>query len=135
MTSLNDYKKQKSLEEQRRQGVIAKEIDKDTGLEINPYVPVFIAKAPWYLEREHASLSHQKQTKASLEENVWYQRGQRAGPAATKFRKGACENCGAISHKTKDCLDRPRKRGAKWTGKDIQAVSFVDNIRMKLFKR
>lgn len=24
---------------------------------------------------------------------------------ATKFRKGSCENCGAMTHKKKDCLE------------------------------
>lgn len=130
MTSLNDYKKQLHLEEQRRQGLIAKEIDKDTGLEINPYVPVFIAKAPWYLARDEASLSHQRLDSKAEESKDWYQRGLRAGPAATKFRKGACENCGAMSHKTKDCMDRPRKKGAKWTGKDIQADEVVQQVEL-----
>ena len=27
------------------------------------------------------------------------------GPVATKFKKGACENCGAMTHKRKDCLE------------------------------
>ena len=38
---------------------------------------------------------------------------------ATKFRKGACTNCGAITHKKIDCLEKPRKIGAKWTGRDF----------------
>ena len=50
------------------------------------------------------------------------------GPAATKFRRGACENCGAMTHKTKDCLSRPRAKGARWTGKDIQADEVVQDV-------
>jgi pre-mRNA-processing factor SLU7 len=38
---------------------------------------------------------------------------------ATKFRKGACENCGALTHAKKDCLERPRKIGAKYSGTNI----------------
>ena len=34
--------------------------------------------------------------------DVWtYERGKKAGPAATKFRKGACTNCGAMTHSVK----------------------------------
>ena len=43
----------------------------------------------------------------------------------TKFRKGACENCGAMTHKTKECVDRPRKVGAKYTGTDIKPDEFL----------
>lgn len=44
---------------------------------------------------------------------------------ATKFRKGACENCGALTHKKKDCLERPRKVGAKYSGEDIAADEMI----------
>lgn len=33
-----------------------------------------------------------------------------------------------MTHKTKDCLSRPRAKGAKWTGKDIQADEVVQNV-------
>lgn len=44
---------------------------------------------------------------------------------ATKFRKGACENCGALTHKTKECVDRPRKVGAKYSGIDLKPDEFL----------
>ena len=37
--------------------------------------------------------------------NDWYKRGQTAGSTSTKFRKGACENCGSMTHKKKDCVE------------------------------
>jgi pre-mRNA-processing factor SLU7 len=52
----------------------------------------------------------------------------KAGPVAKKYRKGACENCGAITHSKKDCLERPRKKGAKYTNKGIQGDDVVQDI-------
>lgn len=40
-------------------------------------------------------------------------------PAVTKFRKGACTNCGAMTHKVGECVERPRKIGAKYSSRDI----------------
>ncbi|KAJ3287412.1 mRNA splicing protein [Borealophlyctis nickersoniae] len=131
--SREDFKKQKIIEEQRKAGTLPAEVDPETGRDINPHIPHYISQAPWYLDINHATLKHQrafmsKDKQDSL--NEWYARGVRAGPAATKFRKGACENCGAMTHKTKDCLERPRKTGAKWTGKDIQADEMVQDFEL-----
>jgi pre-mRNA-processing factor SLU7 len=104
--------------------------------ERNQYIPSFIANKPFYVEDEAGGadyLEHQrlqKQADDSLENSKWYDRGAKKGPAATKFRKGACENCGAMTHKTKDCLSRRRKAGARWTGKDIQADEVVQNVNL-----
>ena len=100
--------------------------------EVNPNVPMYMAQTPWYLNTGgNASLEHQRKppsAKASASIDDWYQRGAVVGPAAKRFRKGACENCGAMSHKTRDCMERPRKRGAKWTGKDIRPDEVVQSL-------
>ena len=102
--------------------------------ERNEYIPSFIANEPFYLRRDDDTtsdyLEHQRLQKAQTDQSIWYDRGKRLGPAATKFRKGACENCGAMTHKTKDCLSRPRAKGAKWTGKDIQADEVVQKVEL-----
>ena len=99
--------------------------------EQNEYIPAFISKKPFYLESadsENDYLEHQRLQISTPDQTKWYDRGKRLGPAATKFRKGACENCGALTHKTKDCLSRPRAKGARWTGKDIQADEIVQDV-------
>lgn len=101
--------------------------------ERNEYIPTFISKKPFYIDDDLADndyLEHQRLQKSGGDQSKWYERGKRAGPAATKYRKGACENCGAMTHKTKECLSRPRKHGAKWTGKDIQADEVIQNVDM-----
>ena len=102
--------------------------------ERNEYIPSFISKKPFYIDDESGGagdyLEHQRLQKSTTSgQSKWYERGIRL-PAANKFRKGACENCGAMSHKTKECLNRPRKQGARWTGKDIQADEVIQNVEL-----
>ncbi|KAN0059662.1 mRNA splicing protein [Thecaphora frezii] len=130
--SREEFRRQKDLDAARKAGTAAPEVDEDGNI-INPHVPEFMAKAPWYLDTGKPSLKHQKkpvkpgEVKAGI--NDWYQRGQVAGPAATKYRKGACENCGAMTHQRKDCLERPRKKGAKITGKDIRPDEIIQEVK------
>ena len=103
--------------------------------ERNEYIPSFISKKPFYIPSELSDadyLEHQRLQKSqdAGDSSKWYSRGTKLDPASTKFRKGACENCGAMTHKTKDCLSRPRKQGAKWTGKDIQADEKVEKVEL-----
>ena len=94
-------------------------------------VPTFISNAPWYAkddEPKATDINYDASANSSIKN--WYARGRKAGPAATKYRKGACENCGAMTHKTKDCLERPRskKSRAKWSGKDIAPDEVISNV-------
>jgi pre-mRNA-processing factor SLU7 len=91
----------------------------------------YMSKAPWYLDTGGPSLSHQRRPDADRPEDKmdeWYDRGAKAGPAATKYRKGACENCGAMTHKKQDCLERPRKKGAKYSGRNIAADELIQEV-------
>ncbi|KAG8822125.1 mRNA splicing protein [Serendipita sp. 399] len=126
-----EYRRQKDLDAARKAGTAPAAVDAE-GKAINPHIPQYISQAPWYLDTGAPSLAHQrrpdneKDVKGDI--NQWYARGQRAGPAATKFRKGACENCGAMTHKRADCMERPRKKGAKYTGKDIMPDEIIQTF-------
>lgn len=101
--------------------------------ERNEYIPSFISKKPFYAiddnGEENDYLEHQRLQKQE-QDSKWYDRGKKLGPAATKYRKGACENCGAMTHKKKDCLSRPRKAGAKFTGKNIEADEAIEEVQL-----
>ncbi|TGZ84996.1 hypothetical protein EX30DRAFT_325915 [Ascodesmis nigricans] len=101
----------------------------------NEYIPHFIAKKPFYIDDadEGDYLEHQRLQNKTLDDlstSKWYNRGRKAAPAATKYRKGACTNCGAMTHSAKDCLSRPRKTGAKYTGLDIQADEVIESVEL-----
>ncbi|GAA6032363.1 hypothetical protein JCM8097_008137 [Rhodosporidiobolus ruineniae] len=127
--SREEYRKQKDLDAARKAGTAPPALDAD-GMPINPHIPQFMANAPWYMSDgvSGPTLKHHKAPKynndpTKLQER--FSRGAKAGPAATKFRPGACTNCGAMTHKAKDCLERPRKVGAKFTGKNIAADEVI----------
>ncbi|OZC09003.1 Pre-mRNA-splicing factor SLU7 family protein [Onchocerca flexuosa] len=126
--SKDEYRKQKDLEEEQKLGIAPATVDVITGRDINPHIPEFIAKHPWYVPAGGPTLQHQRpheerQIKWSSIDD-WYKRGT-TNERATKFRKGACENCGAMTHRKKECLERPRKVGAMWTNQDIAPDEYV----------
>ena len=121
--------------------------DEVTGKIINPHNPDFITKKPWYLGQEGGpSLQHQvAQTDKSVREltlaesdALYAQKAaqlkavkhQAATERVVVFRKGACTNCGAMTHQKKDCVERPRslKKSALYTGLDIAA----DDVTLSL---
>nr|KAI8769283.1 pre-mRNA-splicing factor SLU7-like [Biomphalaria glabrata] len=116
--SREEWKKQRELEEMRKAGT-APAMKDEEGKDINPHIPQYIMQAPWYFGAETATLRHQRQQEEKIPQyaplGVSFKKGIKEGPVAVKFRKGACENCGAMTHKKKDCLERPRKTGAKFT--------------------
>eukprot|EP00117_Sycon_ciliatum_P035396 scpid64879/ scgid26844/ Pre-mRNA-splicing factor SLU7 len=115
-----DWKKRKELEEARKAGTAPAETDED-GRDINPHIPQYISEAPWYVSLNRPSLRHQRQQPEKLQkfDSSWYLKGLKSGQTVTKFRSGACENCGSMTHKKKDCLERPRKVGAKFSGENL----------------
>ncbi|KAK3382009.1 Pre-mRNA splicing Prp18-interacting factor-domain-containing protein [Podospora didyma] len=99
--------------------------------EDNIYIPSYISKQPFYATGldEQDSLQHQRRITKAQEEKVTVLEKSRKGPARTKWVKGSCENCGAMGHAKKDCLERPRKVGARFTGRDIQADRTVRDVK------
>ncbi|NXD66704.1 SLU7 factor, partial [Eolophus roseicapillus] len=118
-----DWRKKKELEEQRKLGNAPAEVDEE-GKDINPHIPQYISSVPWYIDpSKRPTLKHQrpqpeKQKKYSTSGD-WYKRGVKEHAVATRYRKGACENCGALTHSKKDCMERPRRIGARYTGMNI----------------
>ncbi|WWC70747.1 pre-mRNA-splicing factor SLU7 [Kwoniella pini CBS 10737] len=128
--SREEFRRQKDLDAARKAGTAPAAVDEE-GNAINPHIPEYITKAPWYADTGKPSLAHQRIGRSdgpALKMDEWYERGQTAGPAAKKYRKGACENCGAMTHKKKDCLERPRKKGAKFTNTNIAPDEVIQNF-------
>ncbi|XP_047531153.1 pre-mRNA-splicing factor Slu7 isoform X1 [Vanessa atalanta] len=124
--SREDWRKAKELEEARKAGTAPAAVD-ETGKDINPHIPQYISSAPWYYGTSGPTLKHQRPQEDREGQftrlDTYYNKGV-TGSVSIKFRKGACENCGAMTHKKKDCLERPRKIGAKFTNAGIAPDEF-----------
>ena len=86
------------------------------------HMPQYIKQAPWYLEqKDQEVLTHQRArndgVKASIND-TWYRRGVQT-QQVTKYRKGSCTNCGAMTHDVKTCTERPRKVSVKYNQRDF----------------
>merc|ERR1712076_314950 len=102
-----EVRAEKELDEARKAGTAPAEVDEE-GRDINPHIPQFIVKAPWYLGIDKPTLKHQKPHEEKQKNFVDIQeelinKGIIKDKVITKFRKGACENCGAMTHKRRDC--------------------------------
>nr|XP_042898753.1 pre-mRNA-splicing factor SLU7 isoform X3 [Parasteatoda tepidariorum] len=119
--SREDWRKAKKLEEARKAGNAPAAVDED-GKDINPHLPKYISSAPWYFGAKTATLKHQRpqpdRRKDFSQISDEYVRGLK-GSICVHYRPGACENCGAMTHKKKDCLELPRKVGAKYSQSDF----------------
>uniref|UniRef100_A0A915HD99 Pre-mRNA-splicing factor SLU7 n=1 Tax=Romanomermis culicivorax TaxID=13658 RepID=A0A915HD99_ROMCU len=128
--SKQEFRRQKELEEGRKAGTEPAMTDVETGRDINPHIPHYIANAPWYLNATGPTLKHQRpHPERQTVFSEIYEMAQKGitSRVATKFRAGACENCGAMTHKKKDCFERPRKIGARYTNQDIAPDEFLPN--------
>ena len=126
--SREDWRKAKELEEARKAGTAPAAVDEE-GKDINPHIPQYISATPWYFGAQGPTLKHQRPQPEKQKQfsgiDEWYNRGVDASKVVSKYRKGACENCGAMTHKRKECMERPRKIGAKFTNADIAPDEFT----------
>ncbi|ONI26680.1 hypothetical protein PRUPE_1G039500 [Prunus persica] len=97
--SREDHRKQIELEEARKAGLAPAEVDED-GKEINPHIPQYMSSAPWYLNAERPGMTR-------LLMVLWAHN--------IRISTNVQHCCGAMTHSAKSCMERPRKKGAKWT--------------------
>ena len=103
-----DWRKVKELEEARKAATMPPMQDEE-GCDINPHIPQYIMQAPWYIGALRPTLKHQREQDDKIQKftkfGEWYKKGVREGTANKKFKPGSCENCGATTHKKKECFE------------------------------
>ena len=133
--SRDDFRKAKELEELRKTGAAPPELD-DDGRIINPHIPQYISSAPWYYNTTRPGLKHQYLSKFkpppdTATVHTPHKRLLSVEPQPQQqWKPGCCDNCGAQAHKTKDCLERPRKRNAKLAGEVTGRDEWVEQPKL-----
>ncbi|KAG8499796.1 hypothetical protein CXB51_006177 [Gossypium anomalum] len=139
-----DHRKQLELEEARKAGLAPAEVDED-GKEINPHIPQFMSSAPWYLNAERPGLKHQRKWKSdpnyTIEARRYFKlkniekepaRSKRTSCSFFTILVGVSMNvfCGAMTHDAKSCIERPRKKRAKWTNMHIAPDEKIETFEL-----
>ncbi|SOV12226.1 pre-mRNA-splicing factor SLU7, putative [Plasmodium gaboni] len=102
-----EKKKELELNEARKAGKVEALKDEE-GNDINPHMPQYIIKAPWYLNQTKPGLKHQRY-KGSDKIKIEEERNKKLFLNNNKSQE-FCKNCGSVAHKEKDCLERTRKK-------------------------
>lgn len=123
--SREDRIKQKAIDAARKAGTLPPAVDK-SGKMINPHIPEYMSKAPWYLPQDATDgLQHQRKEEESFDDiDKTYKKGVIVN-SSVKYRKGACKNCGSMTHKEKDCFYPTRKKGAWKTNSGIMPDELI----------
>ncbi|CRG93681.1 pre-mRNA-splicing factor SLU7, putative [Plasmodium gallinaceum] len=110
-----EKKKEMELNEARKAGKVEALKDEE-GNEINPHMPQYIIKAPWYLNQTKPGLKHQRY-KGTDKVKIEEERNKKIFLKNNKIQE-FCKNCGSAAHKEKYCLERTRKKKINFMKKD-----------------
>lgn len=145
-SSFEQLRKQKEDAKKKQSGELAPDVDIESGKIINPHNPEFITKVPWYLGNNNGpTLTHHNvqktdhyltlnETEQLIEIKTQFSKQHKQAEGTVQvFQKGACKNCGSLTHKEKDCIERPRssKKAAWKTGVAI-ASGPINDVALKL---
>ncbi|KAI4837390.1 pre-mRNA-splicing factor SLU7 [Plasmodium brasilianum] len=111
-----EKKKEKELNEARKAGKVEALKDEE-GNDINPHMPQYIIKAPWYLNQTKPGLKHQRY-KGSDKVKIEEERNKKIYIKNKKNVQNFCKNCGSAAHKEKYCLERTRKKKIQFMNKE-----------------
>jgi len=124
----------REIDEHRKLGVLPPQEDKE-GFYINPHIPSYMADAPWYIN-DGPGLYHQRletlqiRSQNTLNDETTIRKGViRNKDKINKWLNGSCENCGASTHQKNNCVERPRKKKAKYTNKNISKDEYLPRKR------